>query len=88
MVAGVNQFLHTGRDEGDAKQVAAVFVDDYAGAAHAALGVQAGRGHRGAGVDVDDTDAMSGAFGLIGCESRRPGWGVADKHLRDRGSRR
>ena len=46
--------------------------------------MQAGRGHRGAGVDVDDTDAMSGAFSLIGCESRRPGWEVAEKHLRDR----
>jgi hypothetical protein len=27
---------------------------------------------------------MSGAFSLIGCESRRPGGGVAEKHLRDR----
>ena len=46
-----------GADEGDAEQVAVVLVDEHAGAAGAAVGVQAGPEHRLAGVDVDHADA-------------------------------
>jgi hypothetical protein len=38
----VDEFFHAGADEGDAEQVAVVVVDDHAGAAGAAVGVQAG----------------------------------------------
>jgi hypothetical protein len=70
----VDEFFHAGADEGDAEQVAVV-VDDHAGAAGAAVGVQAGLGHRLAGVDVDHADAVPGAFGLVGGEPDGPGGG-------------
>jgi hypothetical protein len=71
----VDEFFHAGADEGDAEQVAAIVVDDHAGAASAAVGVQAGPGHRLAGVDVDHADAVPGAFGLVGGEPDGPGGG-------------
>jgi hypothetical protein len=37
----VNQLFHAGADEGDAEQVAVILVDDHAGAAGVAVGVQA-----------------------------------------------
>jgi hypothetical protein len=49
----VDQLFHAGADEGDAEQVAVVLVEENAGAAGAAVGVQADPGHRLAGVDVD-----------------------------------
>ncbi len=71
-----------GADEGDAEQVAVVLVDEHAGAAGAAVGVQAGPEHRLAGVDVDHADAVPGAFGLVGGEPDGPGGRVAEEHLR------
>ena len=38
------EFFRVGADEGDAEQVAVALVDDHAGAAGAAVGVQAGPG--------------------------------------------
>jgi hypothetical protein len=71
----MDEFFHAGADEGDAEQVAAIVVDDHAGAAGAAVGVQAGPGYRLAGVDVDHADAVPGAFGLVGGEPDGPGGG-------------
>jgi hypothetical protein len=71
----VDEFFHAGADEGDAEQVAAIVVDDHAGAASAAVGVKAGQRHRLAGVDVDHADAVPGAFGLVGGEPDGPGGG-------------
>jgi hypothetical protein len=45
----MDEFFYAGTDEGDAEQVPAVLVDDHAGAAGAAVGVQSGPGHRLAG---------------------------------------
>jgi len=42
----VKQLFHAGADKGDAEQVSVVLVDDHAGAAGVAVGVQAGAGHR------------------------------------------
>jgi hypothetical protein len=68
----VDQLFHTGADEGDAEQVVAVVIDDPAGSAGLAVGVQAGVGHRLAGADVDHADAVPGAFGLVGDEPDGP----------------
>jgi hypothetical protein len=62
----VDEFFHAWADEGDAEQVAVIVVGDHAGPAGAAVGVQAGPGHRLAGADVDHADAVPGAFGLVG----------------------
>ena len=78
----VDQLFRAGADEGDAEQVAVVLVDDHAGAAGVAVGVQAGAGHRLAGVDVDHADAVPGAFGLVGGEPDGPGGRVAEEYLR------
>ena len=68
----VDQVSHAGADEGDAEQVVAVVIDDPAGSAGVAVGVQAGVGHRLAGTDVDHADAVPGAFGLVGDEPDGP----------------
>src|SRR6185437_11845020 len=47
-------------------------------------GVQARSWHRPAEVDVDDADAVSGPFGLVGGETDGPGRRVAEEHLRHR----
>jgi len=80
----VDQFFHAGADEGDPEQVAVVFVDNHAGAAGVAVGVQAGPDHRGAGVEVDDADPVPGAFSLVGSKADRPRRRVAEEHLRYR----
>ena len=41
----LDQLFHAGADKGDAEQVAVVLVEDHAGVAGAAVGVQAGPGH-------------------------------------------
>jgi hypothetical protein len=61
-----------------------VLVDDHAGAAGVAVGVQAGAGHRLARVDVDHPDAVPGAFGLVGGQPDCVGRRVAEEHLRHR----
>ena len=78
----VDEFFHAWADEGDAEQVAVIVVGDYAGPAGAAVGVQAGPGHRLAGADVDHADAVPGAFGLVGDEPDGPGGRVAEEYLR------
>ena len=77
-----------GADEGDAEQVAVVLVDEHAGAAGAAVGVQAGPEHRLAGVDGAETrcgepaaqaipEALSGLYPGVrnsswSCRRRKP----------------
>ena len=64
-----------GADEGDAEQVALVFVDDHAGASGVAVGLQARPGT--AAPRSTSTTRMRcpvpGAFGLVGGELDRPG---------------
>ena len=69
---------------GDAGQVVVVLVEDHAGAAGVAVGVQARPGYRDAEVDVDDADAVPGVFGLVGGEADRAGRRRAEEHLRHR----
>jgi hypothetical protein len=72
----VDQFFLAGADEGDAEQVAVVFVDDHADAAGVAVGAQAGAGYclldddAGkfvAGGDAELTEGLAEVVGDGGC---------------------
>jgi Transcription factor WhiB len=65
----MDEFFYAGTDEGDAEQVPAVLVDDHAGAAGAAVGVQSGPGHRLAGPSLAQV-AQAKAI-CAGCPVRR-----------------
>jgi hypothetical protein len=80
----VEQLLHARANKGDPEQVAVVLVDDHAGAAGVAVGVQAGANDLLARVNVDHPDAVPGALGLVGGQADRPGRRVAEEHLRHR----
>jgi len=48
----MDQLLHAAADEGDPRQAAVVLIDDHAGVAGVAVGIQVGPGHCLAGVDI------------------------------------
>ena len=80
----MDQFADAGADEGEPEDDLAVEVDDHAGLAAVAVGVEAGAGDRGQ-VDVDGADAVARLLRLRQGEAHRRRLRVGEHHLGDGG---